>query len=128
MDGLPAFLEGEEYYIEVSVVRKGMTQQAAQGCSRQQQPMGSLDCAISQQEAGHPCERFIILCVFHIMLAKILSRSALFVRLPGASVLPHELRYQRITCKKKCGMMEYHGNASFSMQRCLCGVVPIIWG
>ena len=45
---ITAFLEGEEYYIEVSVVRKGMTQQAAQGCNRRQQPMGSLDCAISQ--------------------------------------------------------------------------------
>jgi hypothetical protein len=46
MDGSPASLEGEEYYIEVSVVRKGMTQQAAQGCNRQQQPMRSLDSAI----------------------------------------------------------------------------------
>jgi hypothetical protein len=46
MDGSPASLEGEEYYIEVSVVRKGMTQQAAQGCNRQQQPMRSLDSVI----------------------------------------------------------------------------------
>ena len=46
IDGSPAFLEGEEYYIEVSVVRKGMTQQAAQGCNRQQQPMRILDSAI----------------------------------------------------------------------------------
>ena len=49
MDGSPASLEGEVCYIEVSVIRKGMTQQAAQGCSRQQQPMRSLDCVTPQQ-------------------------------------------------------------------------------
>jgi hypothetical protein len=54
MDGQPASLEGKAYYMEVSVVRKGMTQQAAQGCSRQQRPMGSLDCALSQH---FPCNR-----------------------------------------------------------------------
>ena len=51
MDGQPASLEVEVYYMEVSVVRKGVTQRAAQGRSRRQQPMGSLDCAISQQIA-----------------------------------------------------------------------------
>ena len=43
MDRSSALLEGEVCYIEVSVVRKGVTQQAAQGCSRQQQPIGGLD-------------------------------------------------------------------------------------
>ena len=43
MDRSSALLEGEICYIEVSVVRKGVTQQAAQGCSRQQQPIGGLD-------------------------------------------------------------------------------------
>ena len=43
MDRSSASLEGEVCYIEVSVVRKGVTQQAAQGCSRQQQPIGGLD-------------------------------------------------------------------------------------
>ena len=43
MDRSSALLEGEVYYIEVSVVRKGVTQQAAQGCTRQQQPIGGLD-------------------------------------------------------------------------------------
>ena len=55
MDGsITCSLRGEVRYIEMSVVRKGVTQHAAQGCSRQQQPMGSLDCAISQQS----CMRF----------------------------------------------------------------------
>ena len=44
MDGLiTCSLRGEVRYIEVSVVYKGVTQQAAQGCSRQQQPIGGLD-------------------------------------------------------------------------------------
>jgi hypothetical protein len=68
MDGSPAFLEGEEYYIEVSVVHKGMTQQAAQGRNKQQQPMGSLDCAISQHSisAGNELIEQDILCTYRV--------------------------------------------------------------
>ena len=60
MGGSPASLEGEEYYIEVSVVRKGVTQRAAQGRNRQQQPMGSVE---QMNELIHYCMDGWITCL-----------------------------------------------------------------